>query len=318
MQRNFEFFKLRFPEKKRLRFFSLFVALSFLFWIITKLSNTYSSSVSFKVNFVDVPDLIVLDQNLEATVYADITDSGFDLLMYHYFKSSIDVSLENADFTKGVAKIDLMDQKFMLQQQLFQNAIINIISPSDLTFSFGALKRKKIPVLPPSKMSFKPGYDRAGQWEITPDSIWIYGLSQKIDSLQSISIQPLLMDNIDNDISEQVKLTPLDQIEYETEKVMIKASVKRFTEKSLEALINIKNLPDSLAIKLFPQSLKVTFLVLIDKAEGILPSDFSFFCDFKEAQSNDQNTLEILLKNEPKGVRNVRWSPKKVDYLIRK
>ena len=318
MQRNFEFFRLRFPEKKRLRFFSLFVALSSLFWIITKLSNTYSSSIGFKVNFVDVPDLIVLDQNLDATIYADITDSGFDLLMYHFFINSIDVSLENADFSKGVAKIDLTDQKFTLQQQLFQSATLNNISPPNLTFSYGALKRKKIPVLPPQKMSFKPGYDRIGQWEIIPDSIWLYGLAQKVDSLQSVAIRPLLVDNIDDDISEQVELIPLDQIEFETEKVTVKASVKRFTEKSLEALVNIINLPDTLAIKLFPQSLNVTFLVLVDQAEGIQSGDFSFYCDFDEAQSNDQNTLEIKLKHEPKGVRNVRWTPMKVDYLIRK
>lgn len=318
MQRNFEFFRLRFPEKKRLRFFSLFVALSSLFWIITKLSNTYSSSIGFKVNFVDVPDLIVLDQNLDATIYADITDSGFDLLMYHFFINSIDVSLENADFSKGVAKIDLTDQKFTLQQQLFQSATLNNISPPNLTFSYGALKRKKIPVLPPQKMSFKPGYDRIGQWEIIPDSIWLYGLAQKVDSLQSLAIRPLLVDNIDDDISEQVELIPLDQIEFETEKVTVKASVKRFTEKSLEALVNIINLPDTLAIKLFPQSLNVTFLVLVDQAEGIQSGDFSFYCDFDEAQSNDQNTLEIKLKQEPKGVRNVRWTPMKVDYLIRK
>ena len=63
MQRNFEYLRLRFPDKKRLRFFSIFVAVSFLFWIITKLSNTYSSLVEFDVNFVNVPPLIVLNEN---------------------------------------------------------------------------------------------------------------------------------------------------------------------------------------------------------------------------------------------------------------
>ena len=94
--------------------------------------------------------------------------------------------------------------------------------------------------------------------------------------------------------------------------------VKRFTEKSLEVLINIKNLPDSLAIKLFPQSLEVTFLILIDKAEGITASDFNFICDFNKVQKTKKNTLDVLLDIKPKGVSNVRWKPKKVDYLIRK
>ena len=129
MQWNFEKFRLRFPEKKRIRFFSLFIALSILFWIITKLSNSYSSSVTFEIDFVNVPDLIVLDQNQESIIKADITASGFQLLIYHYFKKQLDVSLVDVDFTENLATIETIDQKFYLQQQLFQSATLNSISP---------------------------------------------------------------------------------------------------------------------------------------------------------------------------------------------
>ena len=79
---------------------------------------------------------------------------------------------------------DLMDQKFVLQQQLYQSTILNLISPSKLTIPFSALKRKKIPIIPPSQIDFKPGYERAGNWIIEPDSVWVYGPSQKIDTLK--------------------------------------------------------------------------------------------------------------------------------------
>ena len=318
MQRNFEYFRLRFPGKKRLRFFSFFFALSLLFWIITKLSNIYSSSIEFEVNFVNVPGLIVLNQDLEVKVRAEITASGFELLIYRFFKNEIDVSIENADYSNNFAKIDLKGQKFSIQQQLYQNARLNLISPSHLNFSFGKLKRMKIPVIPPDKINFKPGYAQAGEWIIEPDSIWVFGPSQKVNKLKGLNVETLLEENIDDQINRYIKLLPLDHIKYETESILIKTGVKRFTEKSIEAFITIKNLPDSLAIKLFPQSLQVTFLVLIDKAEGITSNDFKFSCDFDQAQSLKKNTLDVLLDREPKGVSNVRWKPKKVDYLIRK
>ena len=318
MQRNFEYLRLIFPGKKRLRFFSFFFALSLLFWIITKLSNTYSSSVEFLVNFVNTPDLIVLDKNLEAKVKTDITASGFELLIYHFFKNKIDVSLENADYNNNVAKIDLLEQKFNIQQQLYQNVRLNLISPNYLNLTYSALKRMKIPVKPPEKIHFKPGYAKSGEWVIQPDSVWVYGPSQKVNLIKELHIETLLEKNIDDDIDENVKLLKLDQIKYETENVYIKTSVKRFTEKSIEAFINIKNLPDTLAVKLFPQVLKVTFLVLIDKAEGIKAGDFKFSCDFNEVLKMEKNTLNVLLEREPNDVSNVRWKPKKVDYLIRK
>lgn len=318
MQRNFEYFRLRFPGKKRLRFFSFFFALSLLFWIITKLSNTYSSSVEFKINFVDIPPLVVLEQDVVSKMKVDITASGFQLLVYHFFKDDINVSIENADYGGNLAEIDLMDQKFSLQKQLYQNAILNRVSPPQLNFSFGKLKRLKIPVIPPDEINFKPGYDQAGEWVIEPDSVWVYGTSKKVNALNGLSIQPLSQETVDNNIEEKVKLLPIDQIRFETESVLIKTSVNRFTEKSIDAFINIKNLPDSLSIKLFPQSLKVTFLVLVDKAESISAADFKFSCDYGQAQSKDENSLEVFMEMKPEGVSKVRWKPKKVDYLIRK
>ena len=161
MQRNFEFLRLRFPQKKRLRFFSFFFAISFLFWIITKLSNTYSSSIEFSVNFIDIPNLVVLDHHHKTKIKADITASGFELLIYQFFNNKINVSIQNADFKGDLAKVDLMVQKFNLQQQLYQNATLNLITPTKLSISFSELKRKKIPVIPPVNVKFKPGYDRS-------------------------------------------------------------------------------------------------------------------------------------------------------------
>jgi hypothetical protein len=289
-----------------------------LFWIITKLSNTYSSSVEFEINFVDIPPLVVLEQDVVSKMKVNITASGFQLLVYHFFKDYINVSIENADYGGNLAEIDLMDQKFSLQKQLYQNAILNRVSPPQLNFSFGKLKRLKIPVIPPDEINFKPGYEQAGEWVIEPDSVWVYGSSKKVNALNGLSIQPLSQETVDNNIEEKVKLLPIDQIRFETESVLIKTSVKRFTEKSIDAFINIKNLPDSLSIKLFPQSLKVTFLVLVDKAESISAADFKFSCDYGQAQSKDENSLEVFMEMKPEGVSKVRWKPKKVDYLIRK
>ena len=318
MQRNFEYLGLRFPRKNRLRFFSLFFALSSFFWIITKLSKSFNSSVNFEVKFVNVPKLVILDPNINVSIKADITASGFQLLIYHYFKKNIRVTLDNANFSDNLVEIDLMDQKFVLQQQLYQSTKLNLISPSKLTIPFSALKRKKIPVIPPSQIDFKPGYDRAGDWIIEPDSIWVYGPSQKIDTLNKYVIHQLSIDKIDQEIVEKVDIIPWDQIKFETNKILIKVPVKRFTEKSIEVFINIKNVPDSLAIKLFPQSLKVTFLVLLDRAEAIKSGDFKFICDFEKSHLKTKNTMDIFLEMKPEGVRNVRWKPKEVDYLIRK
>ncbi len=318
MQWNLEYLRIRFPDKKRLRFFSIFVAVSFLFWIITKLSNSYSSFVEFDVNFVNAPPLIVLDENPNGRLRTDITASGFELLIYHFIKNEINVSIENADYNLGIGKIDIIGQKFGLQQQLYKNVRLNHVSPSHLNFKYGKLKRLKVPILPPNNINFKPGYDQAESWHIQPDSVWIYGPSKEVNKINGLSIESMKENDIDGDIEETLKLLPINEIQFETQEVLVKTKVKRFTEKSIDAFINIKNLPDSLAIKLFPQSINVTFLVLIEKADIISALDFKFSCDYDQAQTNYTNSLDIFLEAKPNYVRKVKWKIKKVDYLIRK
>ena len=93
--------------------------------------------------------------------------------------------------------------------------------------------------------------------------------------------------------------------------------IKKFTEKTVETFVSIKNLPDTLSIKLFPQRVKSTFLVLIDNVDKIKSNDFLFYCDFNDTQIGTTNNLNVKLDNPPIGVRNIRWEPKKLDYLIR-
>ena len=50
----------------------------------------------------------------------------------------------------------------------------------------------------------------------------------------------------------------------------------------------------------------------------IKSGDFKFICDFEKSHLNTKNTMDIFLEMKPEGVRNVRWKPKEVDYLIRK
>ncbi|MBH45662.1 MAG: hypothetical protein CMC93_03495 [Flavobacteriaceae bacterium] len=316
MHFNSEYFK--FFKKKRLRFFSFFFALSFLFWIITKLSNPYRSQVSLKVRFVDIPSTVVLNNDPPVGLIADITASGFELLIYNFFKSQIDVSLADTHFLKEAVQVNLLNQKFQLEQQLYQSASLNLISPPQINLSFNKLKRKRIAVLSPEEPSYRAGYNRSGDWLIKPDSLWVIGPDAKVDTLKGLMIERFSKVNIDNDIYENLKLVGVNDIKFEQESVLIEAKVNRFTERSMVSFINIKNLPDSLAMKLFPQSLEVSYLVPLDRAVEIQSTDFKFYCDFIDTKKNSDNSLKIFLENHPSGVQNIRWKPEQVDYLIRK
>ena len=128
-------FRKSFPEKNKFRFFIFFVVLSTIFWVITKLSNTYDSKVDLSVNLIDLPVTIVpvLEKDLELKV--DLTASGFQLLIYHLFNKKVELSFENASYASGTALINLFDQRFQIEQQLFANATVNQVTPNVLKWA---------------------------------------------------------------------------------------------------------------------------------------------------------------------------------------
>ena len=263
----FDNFQIKFPEKKKFRFFFLFVILSFTFWIITKLSNIYDSSISFSISLTDVPDYIVPKNISSLELNADISGSGFQLLLYKFINDEIIISVKDGDFNLDLAHVNLLDQKFSIQQQLFQNTVVKQLNQSILKFEFDRLIRKKVPIFPIIDINFKLGYERAEDWRIIPDSVWVSGPSNLIDTLNHFPTKAFKKNKVHKQITEILKLSEIPKLKPEVSEVEITAAVNKFTEKTLETFINIKNLPDSLTIKLFPNSVETTFLVLMDNIE---------------------------------------------------
>ena len=100
-----------------------------------------------------------------------------------------------------------------------------------------------------------------------------------MDTLTYLPTENFKKNKVDKLINERLRLMEIPQLKFDFSYVKVTALVNRFTEKTLETFVNIKNLPDSLIIKLFPQSVQTTFIVLIDRAWSsppIFPSKASY------------------------------------------
>ena len=305
------------PQKSQFKFIILFILISFSLWIFTKLSDEQTSKISFPVELINIPDLMIIDQAPDKNINLTVTSSGFDLLIYS-IKNSIQLNLSLANYNNGIGSIKLSDQKFQIQKQLFEGTIINEIDPPILNFDYSNLRRKKVKVSANANLTYMSGYNKFGSWEIKPDSIFVSGPFSIVDSLKTISTLLINYDNINFDLNEDLELLSIHpQVEYDTKFVNINLSVKKYTEKTLSSPINIINLPDSLSIRLFPQNIDISFTIPLENAESISPNDFSFYSDFIESDLGNKDKLIIKLSKKPETVSRLKWEPKYVKYLIR-
>ena len=76
-------------ERGKSRSFLIFLALSFLFWTITKFSNQYTEVLTFDVAFENFPLGVVPISSNTSEVQMTLSASGFQFLFYKFFVNEI-------------------------------------------------------------------------------------------------------------------------------------------------------------------------------------------------------------------------------------
>mgnify|MGYP000655446972 FL=1 len=79
----------------------------------------------------------------------------------------------------------------------------------------------------------------------------------------------------------------------------------------------VKNLPDSLLIRLFPHAIDVTFDVGLSRYEVVSDTSFSFYVDYTQIKNNPA-ALKIQIERSPRHIKDLVFTPETVEYLIEK
>ena len=307
----------RLPSKGRLRFFLFFVFISFFFWISTKLSNTYTIEQSFSINWNDVPEGIIISDK-EYKLNTSIKASGIELIFYRLFLNELNVSLKEAKFNSAKGTVNTERQRFFVEQQLFNNTILNQISPVSLEFEYSNLEKKNVPIIPKIEFNLRPGYLLDKPLLSIPDSIIISGPKILLDSIHNIETQFFSYDDIFEPFSYIVKLKKIPKIQMPIDEVKINLSVSRYSEKEFILPIEILNLPKDKRVKLFPPKVKVKVTLPVSIISTVKDSDFSLVVDYNEIIYDKTRELQLSINKQPPAIKQIILEPKKVNFLIRR
>lgn len=308
--------QLQLPTKEKLQFFLFFVLLSSIFWTITKLSNTYQSQQSFEIYFSDIPDHILLDEDIN-TINITLTSTGFQMLRYGIFNKKIIFPFSAVQQNGNNGSIELQNQSFEIQKQLYDNTVINSLDSKSVSFNYFKLKRKRLPLVINENISFRPGYLLEDDLKLTPDSIWVTGSDSILDTLKYINIEAFTAQDVFKDITEDLNIEPISGLRYSKQKTHLSAAVSRFSEISFEIDIQIENLPDNTRVKLFPQRVNVILITKLKELGDYQPDDFIIACDYLSMINPKSKAVPLYPLKIPLGIKKIIWTPETVDFLIR-
>ena len=309
-------------KSNELLVFCFFLTVSFGFWLLQALNENLDREVQVELELVNIPPEMTIIDSLPASLTVSIHDKGLTLAR-HSFSSIFRPNLVEIDFNQfytgqAEAEVDISnsDMTQMIRRIFNTSTKIQSFHPDALRFAYNRRKSRMLPVK--LSGSIKPSLEHYIQEvHIEPDSVLVFALASVLDTIQAVYTDALLLEDLQKDGHYQIGLRKQKLMRCEPNSVGINVEVGYYTEKTVQVPVRGVNFPADKKLRTFPAQVSITFRVESGRYQKVKPEDFVLTTSYEELLSNTESSkLRLHVKTPPKGVSDVRISPKEVDYLI--
>lgn len=304
-------------KNKKINVFFIFLVLSFIILMFTKLSKTYTNTIVFNIEKINVPqEDVIIDDSI--TLDITLKTHGFKWLTYYFSKPKIVIDFKNDVVKKDSVFVWNKSKAYLENTQFDSQVELLNISPESLAIRYSINTVKKVPVKLNSDISYALGFDVSKPYILKPDSIAVIGPESVVGGVRFIETEKITLKDVRANIQETVKLKfPKNVVglAYSNDKVVLKGKVDKFTEGTLKVPVSIINVPENIILKYFPKEVNVSYYVSLNDFNSVLAKDFTVVCDYTTSV-NDQSLLVPELVAFPKHTKNVKIKQQRIEFII--
>lgn len=307
-------------DKRKINIFLIFLLCSFLAWLVSRLSETYVDRTTFDLEYINVPDSLLLADNSFKNADVRLRASGFQFLGFNYNSKKIEVDLSNMVNNQSKFYVTQLDFKKQIESQLSGSITLLEVDRDTLFLDFYKVELKEVPIFPNISLNPAQNYLVDGKLKLEPSLISISGPKKELDLVNSVSTSEVELNEITEDFSIIVDLVlpeELKNLVLSEKKVRISGNVFRFSEKLIEIPVEVINLPEGTQIKTFPSTITVLCKARIDRLKDISPAEFKVVANFKDQRGENQN-LQVSLIEKPNEVYSVQLMKNEVEFILKR
>lgn len=291
----------------------LFIA--FIIWLLSALSETYTTEIQVSVSYKNLPEDKVLTRNLENTLYLTIKGAGSDLVkQMRFIKKSVVLDYAKYINTQRVSSATLFTQ---IEEQLSKLEVRDI-KPDTLYFYLENKAQKKVPIKFEHNISTSTHFKLKNNLAITPDSVLVIGPKSVLDTLKNWKTEELVKRDVSQNFDGSIPLIPPNQtgLTIAPEQVNYFGEVEEFTEKRLLLPVLTKNLAKDQSVVLYPKNVQLQFQVGTSEFEVLDKDYFKIVADFSTIDINTAQEIPLKVIEQPTGIRNLRVSPEYAEFIV--
>ncbi len=300
-----------------------FLTSTFL-WALIMLSKNYIAHVRFHLAYENIPSGKMITNPLPRRIEFLINASGLDLLSYRLKSTDNKISInvnDNIDdhnrIADNVYRVSTKNLVSEFTEQLKRDVNIQSVIPDSIEFNFSGLLTKKVALRSDIKINFGKQFDATADPHLVPDSILVSGPLSYLDTLRWVRTADTTFNDVKTNLNQLVPLKFDNNISSEVKSVRFFLSVEKFTEGSIQVPLQTINTVDNQKLKIFPDKVKVNYIVALSNYEKITEAQFNTVIDASEI-TKGSNKLKVELLKAPKEVKILTIEPEKVEYIILK
>ncbi|MGB6151115.1 MAG: CdaR family protein [Pricia sp.] len=308
-------------KKRKVKVFFVFLVCSAAIWFLKALSQTYVSTAAFDLQYVNLPDGYLFKGASKDEMEVKLRAGGFQFLGFNFKNKLVSIDVSEAEKSDGNFFIPENRYRGQIEKQLTGTMSLLEIENDTLFLDMLPVFTKKVPVKPQIQIDLGQNYLLDGKVEIDPDSISITGPKPEIDSILQLRTERVTLPDLTDDFSEELNIvlpSPLKNTTYSETEVVLSGKIERFSERVFQVPITVINLPNTLEIKTFPESVSVVCKAKLKRLKALKESDFQVIADYALQKDTQSEELLLKLRTKPEGLHSVRLKEKSVEYIVKK
>lgn len=305
-------------DNRKMTIFLIFLLCSFFAWFISELSDTYTQRTSFKLDYKEIPDSLMLVEASEDKVNVRLRARGFQLLAFNFKNKRIPLNLSKLTKDRDRYFISEDIVRSQIEQQLSEAIDLLEVNSESLYFVLQPVMTKEVPVHSQVDIFLGQNYLLDGSVKILPQTIEISGPTSEIDTIEELRTLDMELSEITKDFSTLVSIAEpvgLKHTKFSTKTIRVSGKVYRFSEKIIKVPVQVENIPNGTKIRTFPNTLSVLCKAKIANLKKLSANDFKVVADYNTFKKGD-STLEVKLHGTPKNVHIAQLLESEVDFIL--
>lgn len=299
--------------------FLFFLAVSTSFWFLSTLNETYETDIDVEMIVTEVPENVIITEELPKTVKITVKDKGFNLLNYLWLNEVKPLHFEFRLYSGkgGRGQVTVSDIQKMMQHRLSETASIISVKADHLDFFYNHGGKRKLPIAYDGRISTKANFYIA-RTSLSPDSIVVFAPEEVFDTLRVITTERVDFTDLAESTTQSLRLQNVRGAKLAKNDVKLNVIIDQLTEMTISVPVKTKNVPEGISLKTFPARVELRVAVGVKRSASLKPELFNVVADYNNLPGDPTEKIPLVIQTQPKGIVKATLKVDKVDYLIEK